>query len=53
MFEKIMTLTEKNPFLGGKVQLHVAAFLPSYLVESGFSHFSNLLSKACNQLKML
>ena len=44
---------EKYPLLWQKAQLYVIAFPSSYLVESGFSHVSHLLSKSRNRLDIV
>ena len=41
------------PFLWDKAQFYVIAFPTSYLVEAGFSHFSQILSKARNRLDIV
>ena len=44
---------EKYPLLWQKAQLYVIAFPLSYLVESGFSHVSHLISKSRNRLNIV
>ena len=44
---------EKYPLFWQKAQLYVIAFPSSYLVESGFSHVSHLLSKSRNRLDIV
>ena len=43
----------KYPLLRDKAQLYVIAFPSSYLVESGFSRVSHLLSKVRNRLDIV
>ena len=50
---KINDTAEKYPLLWQKAQLYVIAFPSSYLVESGFSHVSHLLSKSRNRLDIV
>ena len=50
---KTNDVATKYPLLWDKAQLYVIAFPTSYLVESGFSHVSQLLSKARNRLDIV
>lgn len=50
---KINEIATKYPVLWDKAQLFIIAFPSSYLVESGFSRMSHLLSKARNRLDIV
>ncbi|XP_076324411.1 zinc finger BED domain-containing protein 5-like [Tachypleus tridentatus] len=50
---KTNDVATKYPLLWDKAQLYVIAFPTSYLVESGFSRVSQLLSKARNRLDIV
>ncbi|XP_076358993.1 SCAN domain-containing protein 3-like [Tachypleus tridentatus] len=50
---KTNDVATKFPLLWDKAQLYVIAFPTSYLVESGFSRVSQLLSKARNRLDIV
>ncbi|XP_076348271.1 SCAN domain-containing protein 3-like [Tachypleus tridentatus] len=50
---KTKDVATKYPLLWDKAQLYVIAFPTSYLVESGFSRVSQLLSKARNRLDIV
>ncbi|XP_076348273.1 SCAN domain-containing protein 3-like [Tachypleus tridentatus] len=50
---KTNDVATKYPLLWDKAQLYVIAFPTSYLVESGFSRISQLLSKARNRLDIV
>ncbi|XP_068234218.1 SCAN domain-containing protein 3-like [Palaemon carinicauda] len=47
---KTNDVATKYPLLWDRAQIYVIPFPTSYLVESGFSRVSQLLSKACNRL---
>jgi len=50
---KTNDIATKYPLLWDKAQLYVIAFPSSYLVESGFSRVSHLLSKVRNRLDIV
>ena len=50
---KTNDVATKYPLLWDKAQFYVIAFPTSYLVEAGFSHVPQILSKARNRLDIV